>query len=97
MSRSSLGFAAATLALASCAGLPKVGQSTLVPDIVETGTPRIFAEGVISVGDASCPTFTPDGRTIYFMRESTATRRHPVDYTIMQSTYADGRWSDPDQ
>src|SRR5688572_25645174 len=95
MSKSSLGFATATFALASCAGLPKAERSTLVPGTVETGTPRIFAEGVISAGDASCPTFTPDGRTIYFMRESTATRRHPLDYTIMQSTYADGRWSVP--
>src|SRR5688500_5805305 len=87
----------AMLALASCTGLRTAGTHAppTVPGTIEPGTPTIFAEGVISAGDASCPTFTPDGRTIYFMRESTATRRHPVDYTIMQSTYADGRWSIP--
>ena len=90
-------LAVAMLALVSCTGLRTAGTHTTaaVPGIIETGTPIIFAEGVISTGDASCPTFTPDGRTIYFMRESTATRRHPLDYTIMQSTYADGRWSVP--
>jgi Tol biopolymer transport system component len=66
-----------------------------VPGTIETATPRIFAEGAISTGDASCPAFSPDGRTIHFMRESTATTRYPLGYTIMQSTYADGRWSIP--
>ena len=99
-SRQSTRFATSLLAvavvpLASCTGLRTAGTSATVPGIIETGTPMIFAEGVISKGDASCPTFTPDGRTIYFMRESTATRRHPIDYTIMQSTFADGRWSVP--
>jgi hypothetical protein len=95
MSKSLFGVVAAVLALASCAGLPKAEQSTLVPGTVETGTPRLFADGTISAGDASCPAFMPDGRTVYFMRESTAARRHLVDFTIMQSTYADGRWSTP--
>ena len=90
-------LAVATLALASCTGLRTAGTHApgTVPGIIETGTPMIFAEGVISAGDASCPAFAPDGRTVYFMRESTAPRRHPLDYTIMQSTYADGRWSEP--
>jgi len=51
---------------------------------------------VISAGDASCPAFAPDGRTLYFMRERTATTKPPLDYTIMRSTYADGRWSVPE-
>ena len=95
-SRSLLAGATVTIALAGCAAnrMP-AGTAATVPGIIETGTPRIFAEGAISAGDASCSAFTPDGRTVYFMRESTTSRRHPLDYAIMQSTYADGRWSEP--
>ena len=66
-----------------------------MPGTIDTGTPQLFAEGVVSAGNASCPAFMPDGRTVYFMRESTTARQHPLGYTIMRSTYADGRWSPP--
>lgn len=55
--------------------------------------PTLFAAGVISTGDFdSHPAFTPDGRTLYFIKSTAA-----FDYwTIVVSRYRDGRWTEPE-
>ena len=56
-------------------------------------TPVIFGEGVISTGDfESHPAFTPDGRTLYFLK-STPTFSF---WTIVVSRFVDGRWTTPE-
>lgn len=55
--------------------------------------PAVFAEGVISTGDFdSHPAFTPDGKTLYFVR-STPTFNL---WTILVSRFVNGRWTTPD-
>lgn len=55
--------------------------------------PKLFAEGVISTGDfESHPAFTPDGRTLYFLK-------NVPDFsfwTIVVSNFRDGRWQEPE-
>jgi WD40-like Beta Propeller Repeat len=55
--------------------------------------PGIFAPGVISTGDyESHPAFTPDGKTLYFLKDS-------PDFsfwTIFVSEFRDGQWSKPE-
>src|SRR5262245_37788388 len=54
--------------------------------------PVLFADGIVSTGEfESHPAFTPDGRTIYFVRSTPAF----TDWTIYVAHYADGRWSVP--
>src|ERR1044072_3457040 len=56
-------------------------------------SPVIFGDGVISTGDfESHPTFTPDGRTLYFLK-STPTFTF---WTIVVSRFVDGRWTMPE-
>lgn len=53
----------------------------------------MFAPGVISTADdESHPTFTPDGTTLFFLK-NTPTFRH---WTIVESHYAHGRWGTPE-
>jgi Tol biopolymer transport system component len=53
----------------------------------------VFAPGVISTADdESHPTFTPDGTTLFFLK-NTPTFRH---WTIVESHYANGRWGTPE-
>ena len=55
--------------------------------------PAIFGAGVISTGDYEThPAFTPDGRTLYFVK-STPTFSF---WTILVSRFAGGRWSEPE-
>lgn len=55
-------------------------------------TPTLFAPGVISTGDyESHAAFTPDGRTVYFLKDSPGFHF----WTIFVSHFADGRWSTP--
>jgi Tol biopolymer transport system component len=55
--------------------------------------PTVFAAGVISTGDyESHPAFTPDGMTVYFLKDS-------PDFsfwTIFVSHFRDGHWSQPE-
>ena len=55
--------------------------------------PTLFAEGVVSTGDYdSHPAFTPDGKTLYFLKST-------PDFsfwTIVVSRFAAGRWSAPE-
>ena len=55
--------------------------------------PVIFGEGVISTGDSeSHPAFTPDGKTVYFLKDSPAFNF----WTICVSHFRDGKWSAPE-
>lgn len=55
--------------------------------------PVIFAEGVVSTGDFdSHPAFTPDGKTLYFMRSTPAFNL----WTILVSRFERGKWSTPE-
>jgi Tol biopolymer transport system component len=54
--------------------------------------PTIFGKDVISTGDSeSHPAFTPDGATVYFLKNSPAFNF----WTICESHFAKGRWSTP--
>lgn len=55
--------------------------------------PIIFAPGILSTGDDDAhPTFTSDGRTVYFVK-STPKFNH---WTTVVSHFEDGNWSTPD-
>ena len=55
--------------------------------------PAIFGEGVISTGDFdSHPAFTPDGRTLYFLKSTPAFSF----WTIVVSHFVDGQWTTPE-
>jgi len=55
--------------------------------------PTIFAEGIISGGEFdSHPAFTPDGKTLYFVRSTPAFNL----WTILVSRFANGRWNTPE-
>jgi len=77
--------------VATCAGmlgalLILAQHVSIAADTPPAGVPKIFAAGVISgpANDAD-PTFSPDGNTVYFSRNS----------TIMRSQRDGGRWSPP--
>jgi Tol biopolymer transport system component len=54
--------------------------------------PKIFGDGIISTGDdESHPAFTPDGRTLYFLK-NTPSFNH---WTIVVSHFTEGKWSTP--
>ncbi len=55
--------------------------------------PTIFAPGVISTGDFdSHPAFTPDGKTLYFLRSSPTFNF----WTIVVSHFRNNRWTSPE-
>jgi Tol biopolymer transport system component len=55
--------------------------------------PTIFAEGIISTGDHEThPAFTPDGETIYFLKNSPMF----TFWTIVVSHFEGGRWTTPE-
>lgn len=55
-------------------------------------SPLIFGDGIISTGDdESHPAFTPDGQTLYFLK-NTPLFNH---WTIVISHYANGKWGTP--
>src|SRR5437867_1011611 len=55
--------------------------------------PTIFSEGIISTGDFdSHPAFTPDGKTLYFVRSDPAFSH----WTILVSRLEKGRWRTPE-
>ncbi len=55
--------------------------------------PTIFGNGVVSTGDFdSHPAFTPDGKTLYFVRSSPTFNF----WTIVVSHFANNKWSEPE-
>lgn len=79
--------AVAWAALAPAPAAPPYAVSHALPE------PVVFAPGVISTGDdESHPTFTPDGRMLYFLR-NTPLFDH---WTVVVSRFVDGRWSTPE-
>ena len=55
--------------------------------------PAIFAEGIVSTGDFdSHPAFTPDGKTLYFVRSTPNFNL----WTILVSHFERGKWSTPE-
>ena len=55
--------------------------------------PAIFAEGVVSTGDfESHPVFTPDGKTLYFVR---STPNFSL-WTILVTRFEKGKWRTPE-
>ena len=92
---------ALVFALATSAGLLAAspgaapGKSGRLPYAVEgaLAEPAIFADGVVSTGAFEThPAFTPDGRTLYFVRSTPQF----TDWKIYVSRFADGRWSKPE-
>jgi hypothetical protein len=54
--------------------------------------PRLFGEGVISTGEfESHPQFTPDGKTLYFVRSTPEF----TDWKIWETRWEKGAWSHP--
>jgi WD40-like Beta Propeller Repeat len=68
-------------------------HSNQVPGLKKSAAvPTVFAEGVVSTGDFdSHPAFTPDGKTVYFLRSTPNFNL----WTIVVSHFAKGRWSTP--
>lgn len=55
--------------------------------------PTMFGEGIISTGDFdSHPAFTPDGKTLYFVRSNPSFNF----WTILVSRFEKGRWRTPE-
>ena len=55
--------------------------------------PTMFAEGVVSTGDfESHPAFTPDGKTLYFLRSSPTFNF----WTILATHFKNNKWSTPE-
>ena len=60
----------------------------------DTGTPILFAPGVISTGDIEfAPAFEPDMKTVYFVKGSPGAKRV---MWILVSRLRDGKWSTPE-
>lgn len=57
------------------------------------GEPTIFAEGIVSTGDFdSHPAFTPDGKTLYFLRSTPNFNL----WTILITSFVKGKWRAPE-
>jgi Tol biopolymer transport system component len=81
----------ALLALVGCVSLLVALQAPYqVPGPLPESA--LFGEGIISTGEfESHPAFTPDGRTLYFVRSTPAFS----GWTIYVTQYTQGRWSTP--
>ena len=72
-----------------CSAKPPVSPYVVDKPLSE---PVVFAEGVVSTGEfESHPGFTPDGRTLYFVRSTPSF----TDWKIYVTTPTDGGWSSP--
>src|SRR5438045_2771884 len=59
----------------------------------EAAEPQLFGENVISTGDdESHPAFTPDGKTLYFLKNDPSFNH----WTIVVSLEQNGKWSRPE-
>ena len=85
-------FAVIPLVLAASAAAEELGKPPYAADtpLVE---PQIFADGAICTGDyESHPAFTPDGRTLYFVKSTP----NFGFWTIFVSRWDNGKWSVPE-
>jgi Tol biopolymer transport system component len=85
---------AMTLAWLLVAGLLYSGETLgrPAPSTPAAGTPELFEPGTISSGfDDSHPSFSPDGTTLYFLRNTPDF----MNWTILQSSLVGGKWSAP--
>jgi len=88
-----------TSAVSGCAlALAAAWTGAIADPVVSYGVskplrePALFAPGVISTGDyESHPAFTPDGNTLYFLKDSPGFHF----WTIFVSRFAEGHWSTP--
>jgi Tol biopolymer transport system component len=79
-----------SLALRDFAVLMMLGNVIAGAAAHASAAPSVFAPGLISgPADDEAPTFTPDGRTVYFFRGNSK------DYYIMESHRVGARWSTP--
>ena len=89
---SRLAAAAFCLTLAACGAGRHAGTPSATSAAAPPAAPELFAEGIVSTGEFEThPAFTPDGRTMYFVRSTPAF----TDWKIYVSELADGRWSTP--
>lgn len=85
----------AVVAESEISPLPTSITQSTPPYAVEYPLPEpvVFVPGIISTGDDEAhPTFTPDGRTVYFIK-NTPTFSH---WTIVVSHFEDGHWKEPE-
>ncbi len=86
-------LAVLALVIVWLASVPQAPTTTPYHSTRPMQTPVIFGEDVISTGDfESHPAFTPDGRTLYFVK-STPTFSF---WTIVVSRFVEGRWTTPE-
>lgn len=80
----------AIVCVASCAGAARAAAPYAPAQPLRE--PAVFAPGVISTGDyESHPAFTPDGGTLYFLKDSPGFHF----WTIFVSRFRNGHWSAP--
>lgn len=80
------------LLVLGCVLLVASGQPSS-PSAKGPGVPAVFAPGVISTGGyESHPAFTPDGRTLYFVKSTPSFSF----WTICVSRLVNGRWTAPE-
>jgi Tol biopolymer transport system component len=80
------------LFLLGCLLLATLGQPAQAPT-GRPAVPTVLAPGIISTGGfESHPAFTPDGRTLYFVKSSPSF----TFWTICVSHFANGRWGEPE-
>jgi hypothetical protein len=88
-----LPFARTCAMMLTIVGVSLVGQTAPYDSAKPLAHATLFGPGIISTGDyESHPTFTPDGREIYFLKMAPNFSR----WTIFVSRYKDGRWSLPE-
>jgi Tol biopolymer transport system component len=81
---------------AAAAGVSAKGPVPAAPPPYQVGRPltepALFGEGVVSTGEfESHAAFTPDGRTLYYVKSTPAF----TDWTIYVTRFSGGRWSKP--
>jgi hypothetical protein len=91
------GSAAVLFALVlGAAAMGAFRRPTAARAAVAPAQPELFAEGVISTPDDEIGiTFTPDGKTVYFGKQSRTTTTTPIS-VICVSHFGQGRWSTPE-
>ncbi|HEU4408480.1 MAG TPA: hypothetical protein VFS43_24675 [Polyangiaceae bacterium] len=87
-------FAALATACSNGAPEPRAAPAAASAEAAPPDAPaaRVFAQNVVSSGDAIAPTFARDGRTMYFVK----TGRQRKHTRLMVSRLAGGAWAPPE-